>query len=489
MSHTASDDEANNSGQISPIPPATVEILSTTNLEHLQTEEQRRVLETVAQVRKCGLESILSLPQLCVCGDQSAGKSSVLETLTEIPFHRNDNLCTRFATEIILRHDTSDSLTIKVIPDPARSAVEKVKIEAFRESIVDFGDLPRVMDIANSIMGISGDASPGGPRAFAKDVLSIEIEGPTRPQLTLVDIPGLIQSSTKGVSDEDVALVAEITDHYISQHRTICLAVVSATNDAANQSILRKVRIVDPNGDRTLGVITKPDRLPSGSGSESKFIELARNEDVFFRLGWHVLNNRAFEQSSSSLEERNFSEAKYFRESSFRQLPKDNVGISALRSRLSVLLFEHVKNELPKLREDLELALDEARSQLKLLGNRRSAIAECKSYLAQLSLDFWEVCKAAVNGHYEGEYFNNEEGHEFSLDSPHTIARLRAVVQHLNTEFEDTLRKKGLKYQINLYADGDGNAADGEARESTISTNPLKRKLAPISLNRTDALK
>ena len=60
--------------------------------------------------------------------------------------------------------------------------------------------------------------------------------------------------------------------------------MVAATHDAANQPILRKVRLVDPNGDRTLGVITKPDRLPDGSGSEAKFLELARNEDVFLGL-------------------------------------------------------------------------------------------------------------------------------------------------------------------------------------------------------------
>ena len=117
-------------------------------------------------------------------------------------------------------------------------------------------------------------------------MLSIEIEGPTRPQLTLVDLPGLIQTETKGVTKEDVDMVKEITHHYVSQPRTICLAVISATNDYANQSILTKVREVDPEGERTLGIITKPDRLPSGSGSEQAFLNLAQNEDVFFKLGW-----------------------------------------------------------------------------------------------------------------------------------------------------------------------------------------------------------
>lgn len=60
------------------------------SLDELQTDEQRRVLDTVSKVRKCGLEGVLSLPQIVVCGDQSSGKSSVLEALTEIPFPRSD---------------------------------------------------------------------------------------------------------------------------------------------------------------------------------------------------------------------------------------------------------------------------------------------------------------------------------------------------------------------------------------------------------------
>lgn len=56
--------------------PSTMDEDLTSGLEELQTDEQRRVLDAIAQVRKCGLESILSLPQLVVCGDQSAGKLS-----------------------------------------------------------------------------------------------------------------------------------------------------------------------------------------------------------------------------------------------------------------------------------------------------------------------------------------------------------------------------------------------------------------------------
>lgn len=54
------------------------------------------------------------------CGDQSSGKSSVLEAITEIPFPRRENLCTRFATEIVLRRLPESFIATKIIPDKAR---------------------------------------------------------------------------------------------------------------------------------------------------------------------------------------------------------------------------------------------------------------------------------------------------------------------------------------------------------------------------------
>ena len=449
------------------------ELSTTSSIEDLQTADQRRVLDTVDQVRKCGLDSIVVLPQLVVCGDQSAGKSSVLEALTEIPFPRNDNLCTRFATEIILRRANVNSLTIKVIPDAQRSANEKSMIFNFTESITDFNELPRIMEKAMEVMGIAGAASSDEkPRAFARDVLSIVIEGPHRPQLTLVDIPGLIATSSRGVTKADVDLVAEITHQYVSQHRTICLAVVAATNDYANQKILEKVRAVDPEGDRTLGIITKPDGLAANSGAEKAFIDLAKNEDIFFKLGWHVLKNRKFEEREFSLTERNLSETMFFRKSNFKCLPAECVGIDELRRRLSILLFEHVKRELPKLRQDLESALHDSREQLDQLGYSRSSALECKKYLAQLSHQYQDICKAAVHGHYEGPYFRTGRN-KFSLDSPLSLRRSRAVVQHLNTIFAANIGTKGAKYKIDM-----------------DDTSPVRndRVLGDETMNRAEAL-
>ena len=74
--------------------------LTTGSLRALHSTDQRKVLDIVDNLRRAGLNSLLQLPQIVVIGDQSSGKSSALEALTEIPFPRKENLCTRFATEV-----------------------------------------------------------------------------------------------------------------------------------------------------------------------------------------------------------------------------------------------------------------------------------------------------------------------------------------------------------------------------------------------------
>lgn len=142
-----------------------------------------------------------------------------MKAITEIPFPRKDTLCTRFATEIVMRRAATPGIETKIIADPARPAAERKRLDAFLMSIADFNELPRLIEEATDVMGL-GDNS-AGVRAFSKDVLRIEIMGPKRPQLTLVDLPGLIHSETKTQSKEDVRVVSELVQKYIENPRTI----------------------------------------------------------------------------------------------------------------------------------------------------------------------------------------------------------------------------------------------------------------------------
>lgn len=93
------------------------QIMLMASIEALQSSEQRELMDLVDRLRRAGLNTFLQPPQIIVCRDQSSGKSSILEEITETPFPRKENLCTRFATEIRLRRDTEQSISYMINTD------------------------------------------------------------------------------------------------------------------------------------------------------------------------------------------------------------------------------------------------------------------------------------------------------------------------------------------------------------------------------------
>lgn len=118
--------------------------------------------------------------------------------------------------------------------DKARPAEEQAELTNFKVSIRNFDELPDLIESATKSMGIGGGNNGNILRAFARDVLSIAICGPDCPQLTLVDISGLIHSENESQSSDDVILVSELVERYIAEPRTIILPIISAKNDYAN---------------------------------------------------------------------------------------------------------------------------------------------------------------------------------------------------------------------------------------------------------------
>ena len=64
-------------------------------------DDYKKILEVMDKLRVFDASHELSLPQLVVCGEQSAGKSSVLEAISGIPFPRKGSQCTRFVTQYV----------------------------------------------------------------------------------------------------------------------------------------------------------------------------------------------------------------------------------------------------------------------------------------------------------------------------------------------------------------------------------------------------
>lgn len=284
-------------------------------------------------------------------------------------------------------------------------------------------------------MGLSG---PGG-NAFSEDTLRVEISGPNQPQLTIVDLPGLIHSENKKQSSQDVELVKSLVANYMANPRSIILAVVTAKNEFANQIVLKRAREVDPQGLRTLGIITKRDTLSPGSALEKDFLCLARNEDIKFQLGWHVLRNLDTGGGDCNNVDRDEQEKLYFRESNFKNLPSRCIGIVSLRKRLSQVLFDQVRAELPRLMEDIESGIKFCRFALEKLGPSRTSIEEQRAFLIELSQEYSALCKDAIRGDYEDTFFQ---------DGLYTDRRLCATVINKHIAFEEAIRLHGARWVI-----------------------------------------
>ena len=200
--------------------------------------------------------------------------------------------------------------------------------------------------------------------------------------------------------------------------------------------MLKRAREVDPQGLRTLGVITKPDQLVSGSEGEKIFLSLARNEQVEFELGWHVVRNL---DDSDKDQNREAVEKDFLIKSNFRSLSATSLGIAPLRQRLSAVLFEQIKSELPRLIEDIESGITNCRSSLKKLGPARLSLEDQKEFLVDLSGDFQLLCDAALKGDYEKTFF---------ADSALFNRRLSAMVANRGVEFEEDIRTDGAEWKI-----------------------------------------
>ncbi|GFF56498.1 interferon-induced GTP-binding protein Mx1 [Aspergillus udagawae] len=401
-------------------------------------------LNQVDRIRANGVGDHIALPQLVVCGDQSAGKSSVLEGISGIPFPRQDGVCTRFATEIILRHEPKYRRnTATIIPHISRTEDEKARLSAFHREVSDLAHLPGIIDEAAKLMGVQGANDLDDAPTFAADVLRLEVVGDTGLHLTLVDLPGLISVSE---NEDDLQLVNDLVNSYLENSRTIILAVVPASSDVDTQSIIQRARRFDKDGLRTVGIITKPDLI--NDGTEARVAKLANNADrTKLKLGFFLLKNpRPIDlEKGITMVERRKMEADFFANHPWNKLGLDpsRVGIDNLRVFMQDLLDRHIERELPKVRKDVTQLLNEINKELMDLGTQRTSPAQIRMYLIRIGTDFQNLVRAGVEGIYGARdgFF-----HEINGEKDHH--RLRAAIHMENGRFANYMRQHGQKRKV-----------------------------------------
>jgi Dynamin family/Dynamin central region len=193
-------------------------------------------------------------------------------------------------------------------------------------------------------MGFSGPE----PISFSGDILRLEICGPSEEHLSVIDVPGIFKKTTHGVTTKaDMQMVRDMVHGYMNNPRSVMLAVVPANVDIATQEILEMAEEVDPDGHRTLGVLTKPDLVDKGA--ETSVTELIEGRRHQLTLGWNIVKNPGQSQSPKSDKERVAMEDAFFKgEAPWNRLDKDRVGVPSLRIRLQEILAKHTRREFPK---------------------------------------------------------------------------------------------------------------------------------------------
>lgn len=446
--------------------------LNTTGL----ADEQRGLLDLVDKLQFAQLDDV-KLPQIVVVGDQSAGKSSVLEALTGTPFPRDAGACTRFATEIRMRRAKEEVLSVSIIPDKNRPYNEQSRLKQFGGTVNQNTPFDSMMREAVDL--IAPKDIPG--RFAAKDILVVDKRGPDMPLLTLVDLPGLVRVANRDQSEADIQTIDALSDRYMKSPRTIILAVIGGNNDYVQAPILKKARHFDPKGSRTIGVLTKPD-LTEKIGLEDKFIGLVTNQDSEnnFKLGWFVLLNPGPPppgQEWPSAEERKSREDAFFTTGKWAALPPGMCGVGPLRQKLSTQLQKHIGRHVNTLRKQIQDAHTRCESQLKALGVGMDTVEEMRFQMGDLFSASNHLVTASVNGNYKnppGEKFFPKAAMRKGTPSQRLRARVREESERFSKRFRETGRKIG-------FSDAEGMVPNAMASSGSRSKQEFaKREVEPL---------
>jgi GTPase SAR1 family protein len=439
-------------------PPSPIVVLDGDSLNQLNTPDAKALLDTIDSLREIHVGDIVNLPQIIVVGDQSSGKSSVLEAISGVQFPVDGDLCTRFATELILRRapETTVHVSIQLADDHTPPAARGDALrQPFQRSSFNKRDLPDIIREAKERMNIG----EGGARKFSSDVLRIEISAPDVYSLTLVDLPGIFHSATADQNIEGKAIVEQLIDGYMRQPKSIILAVVAANNQLANQLVLEKTQIHDRSRARTIGVITKPDLADPGSANERKYLDLAKGRESMHKLalGWYVLRNRSeAERASEDAGERDAVEDRFFRVGAWSAVSSANRGVESLRKKLSKVLLDHIKISLPTLIEDIMANLRARQEELDRLGKSRSTPDELRLYLLHIAEEYQRLARDAVGGRYNDKFFGGIEAEPM---------KLRARLRSLNRAFGFIMANRSGRYRIVPDASDSDAGSDGNGEE------------------------
>ncbi|KAF1742271.1 hypothetical protein MXB_4983 [Myxobolus squamalis] len=294
------------------------------------------LIKIVNKLQDCfsalGAECPIDLPQIVVVGEQSAGKSSVLENFVGKDFlPRGSGIVTR--RPLVLQ------LTFNKGEEYATFLHTKEKV------FTDFLEVRREIELETD--RLTGSSTNISPRP-----INLRIFSPNVLNLTLVDLPGLTKLPV-GDQPKDIELqIRNMIMNYITNPNCLILPVTPAIIDLANSEALKMAREVDPDGLRTLGVITKIDMMDEGTNCK----EVLENRVYFLKRGYVGIVNRSQKdiEGQKDIKMAQESEMNFFATHPVYKHMTDRMGSRFLQKTLNSQLSQHIKETLPSLRQKIQ---------------------------------------------------------------------------------------------------------------------------------------
>jgi len=342
-----------------------------------------------------GVANPIDLPQIAVIGSQSSGKSSVLENIVGRDFlPRGTGIVTRRPLVLQLINRPSASGQVGGVAgyqpenqgnqapvDPVKAAAEAVPAAGAgepakkgTEEAEEWGEFLHVPgkkftsfeEIRDEITRET-DAKVGRNGGVSASAINLRIYSPNVLTLTLVDLPGLTKVPVGDQPKDIEKQIREMILKYITKTNAIILAVTAANTDLANSDGLKLAREVDPEGTRTIGVLTKVDLMDQGTD----VVDILAGRVIPLRLGYVPVVNRGQrdienrKQISLALEgERNF-----FENHPAYKSKAQYCGTPFLARKLNMILMHHIRNTLPEIKAKIQAGLAKYTAELQQLGD------------------------------------------------------------------------------------------------------------------------
>ncbi|GIZ47599.1 hypothetical protein CKM354_001068700 [Cercospora kikuchii] len=350
-----------------------------------------------------GVQNPIDLPQIAVVGSQSSGKSSVLENIVGRDFlPRGTGIVTRrpLILQLINRtpfkpsdkpqeNGTANGDAVEGTNDKEANTAEWGEfLHIPGQKFYDFSKIrDEIVKETESKTGRNAGISPAP--------INLRIYSPNVLTLTLVDLPGLTKVPVGDQPRDIERQIREMVLKQISKPNAIILAVTAANTDLANSDGLKLAREVDPEGQRTIGVLTKVDLMDEGTD----VVDILAGRIIPLRLGYVPVVNRGQRdiETKKAISYALENEKNFFENHKAYRNKASYCGTPYLARKLNLILMMHIKQTLPDIKARIAASLQKYSAELNQLGD--SILGNPANIILNIITEFSNEYRTVLEGH------------------------------------------------------------------------------------------